>query len=180
MKIFPPRVMTLTTPAASDPLTLAEAKLFLRVDGSEEDSLVSDLIVAATQSAENYLRQSLITQSWTLEQQYAPGVSVSLPLGPVQTVSQVSIVLEDVTTVLASDTYELTADKRALALTQAATADRIVVEYVAGYGDASAVPGAIKQGILQQLSYLFHHREQGEAYAAQAVQLWQPMREVGI
>ena len=59
------RLERITAPA-SEPVTLAEAKLYLRVDGTSEDSLISDLIVAARLSEETWLKLSLITHSWKL------------------------------------------------------------------------------------------------------------------
>lgn len=59
--------LTLITPPAEEPVSLADAKLYLRIDIAEEDSLVSSLIVAARVYCENYLRQALITQTWRLD-----------------------------------------------------------------------------------------------------------------
>lgn len=52
-----------TSPPASEPVTLEEVKLFLKVDDGTDDSLITSLIVAAREAAENYLRKSLITQT---------------------------------------------------------------------------------------------------------------------
>ncbi len=40
-------------------VTLKEAKLFLRIDGNEEDALVSSLIIMATELVEGILRRKL-------------------------------------------------------------------------------------------------------------------------
>jgi len=40
-------------------ISLAEAKLFLRIDGDEEDNLVSSLIIMATELVEGILRREL-------------------------------------------------------------------------------------------------------------------------
>ncbi|CAN5262543.1 hypothetical protein BH10PLA2_BH10PLA2_00570 [soil metagenome] len=40
--------------------------MWAKIDDSSEDALVSQLIVAARMAAEEYLRRSLITQSWKL------------------------------------------------------------------------------------------------------------------
>ncbi|MEQ1790660.1 MAG: head-tail connector protein, partial [Rickettsiales bacterium] len=60
------RLLERISAPATEPITLAEAKLYLRVDSSSEDNLITDLIVAARMSAEAWLKNSLISQSWKL------------------------------------------------------------------------------------------------------------------
>ena len=45
---------SVVTPAASEPITLTEAKNFLRVDGSDDDALITALISAAREMCEQY------------------------------------------------------------------------------------------------------------------------------
>ena len=63
---------------ATEPVSLAEAKLHLRVDFSDDDALISAYIIAARQKAESITRRALITQSWNLvmDQFPAPGVNI--------------------------------------------------------------------------------------------------------
>lgn len=51
---------------ASEPLTLQEAKLYLRVETPEEDDLLLGLISAARFDAENRTNRALVTQKWEL------------------------------------------------------------------------------------------------------------------
>jgi hypothetical protein len=55
--------IVLTSAPAGEPITLAEAKAWLRVDGTEEDVLISALIEAARTHVENFTRRALVTQS---------------------------------------------------------------------------------------------------------------------
>ena len=45
---------SVVTPAASEPITLTEAKNFLRVDGTDDDTLITALISAAREMCESY------------------------------------------------------------------------------------------------------------------------------
>ena len=51
----------IVTPAATEAITLSEAKNFLRVDHSDDDALISALISAARQMCESYTRRILVT-----------------------------------------------------------------------------------------------------------------------
>ena len=57
-------MQTQLTPPAAEPLTLAEAKLHLRVDAdiTDDDSLITALIVTARQQAEHRTGRSLVSQ----------------------------------------------------------------------------------------------------------------------
>jgi uncharacterized phiE125 gp8 family phage protein len=56
----------LVTGPAEEPVSLAEAKSFLRVDSSSEDLFITSLIKAATQFAEKATGRVFITQTWDL------------------------------------------------------------------------------------------------------------------
>lgn len=53
----------LAAPAA-EPITLAEAKLYLRVEHADDDALITALIAAARTHVETRTRRALITQTW--------------------------------------------------------------------------------------------------------------------
>jgi uncharacterized phiE125 gp8 family phage protein len=55
-----------TTPPAVEPVSLAEAKLHLRVDITDDDALITGLIQGARYAAENMCRRVMVTQSWGL------------------------------------------------------------------------------------------------------------------
>lgn len=63
------------TAPAVEPLTLTEAKDFLRVSGSDDDTLITSLIVAARLAVEQYTNRKLITQTWDLWMDDFPGTS---------------------------------------------------------------------------------------------------------
>ena len=58
--------LVLTSGPAVEPVTLAEAKAHLRVDGSAEDRLIASLILTSRLHIEAALGLALITQSWRL------------------------------------------------------------------------------------------------------------------
>lgn len=106
--------LRLVTPPASEPLTLAEAKEYLRVTHSHEDNAITNLVAGARKWAENGCRRSFITQAWEVSFE-VPKVSgfhlladsqriedpdeilpyAKLPRGPVASVTEVSVFNED-------------------------------------------------------------------------------------
>lgn len=177
------RLLTRTSAPATEPLTLAEAKLYLRVDNTDEDTLISDLIVAARMMAETWLRRSLITQAWKIA--YDDGIpeDVQLPMGPVNSVSSVVAVNRDASVqVIDSAGYWLDAAQNRLMLDNPLLGFRIEITYATGYGDAAAVPTPIKQGMLAHIAALYDSRgENGEtSLPEQAAALYAPFREMSL
>ncbi|MDJ0449241.1 head-tail connector protein [Methylocystis sp. JR02] len=56
--------LRLVTDAASEPVTLADAKAYCRVDLAEDDTLITSLIKAARRHVEKETGLALLTQSW--------------------------------------------------------------------------------------------------------------------
>lgn len=59
----PPR-LRLITDATAEPLSLADAKLYARVDQTAEDSMIASLITAARRRIERDTGLALLTQTW--------------------------------------------------------------------------------------------------------------------
>jgi uncharacterized phiE125 gp8 family phage protein len=68
--------LQLVTPPAEEPVSLAEAKQHLRVDGGDDDLLIGSLITAARQAAETKTDRQLITARWKLVLDAFPGPSL--------------------------------------------------------------------------------------------------------
>ncbi|MBP3955402.1 phage head-tail connector protein [Gemmata sp. G18] len=182
--------LALITPPATEPVTLAEAKAWARVDGTEEDAIFTALITAARQAAEEFLRRSLITQTWKLTLDLCAGAnkpwwdgvregamsslygglpgSVPLPKGPVQSISSVvTYDLNNAASTFAASNYRVDASGDRLLLNYGAVWPSNVrpeagceITYVAGYGAAAAVPQPIKTGILTHVAALYEQRGQ--------------------
>lgn len=57
---------SLLTPPATEPLSLADAKAFLRIDHDHDDAIISALIASARGQVEALTRSALMTQVWRL------------------------------------------------------------------------------------------------------------------
>lgn len=146
----------LVTPPAIEPITLEEAKLHLRVDGTEENSLISALITAARQKAEEYTRRAFITQTWELALDSASG-KVYLPRPPVQTIDEIMLDGE----MVAIENYIFLGENVFCPKIPlyAANPGGLVIRYTSGYGyNATNVPSAIRRAILMLVAHLYEHR----------------------
>lgn len=153
-----------------DPVTLAEAKLHLRVDAADEDSLIESLIGAAVShlDAEGVLGRALITQSWALWVGSTPG-RVRLPMGPFQSLTSVeyydtdnalqTATLADFETWLDGDFVIVKPKKDRVWPAAYLRPDAIKITYVAGHGDASTdIPEGVRQAILLLVGHWYENR----------------------
>lgn len=179
--------VAIVTPPASEPLSLAEAKLFLRVDHDAEDDLISALVVAAREAVEAYARRALITRrvvetkdQWCFDALDA----VRLQLAPVATLHEVRVSGD----VIAAETYALDAahDPPRLRFgapppSPAHAVAGIEVEYDAGYGaDADDVPEALRQAVRLALAAAYEDRHGDVALPEAARALIGPFRTLHL
>ncbi len=161
-----------------EPVSLADAKSYLRVEHTTDDTLISQLIVVARQTAERYLRQSLITQSWKMVfDDYLEPIT-PLAYAPIQSVT--SVTTYDALgqpTVISSTLYRLDASKRNLVLDVSLIASRVEIVYQAGYGAAVDVPAPIKQGMFLHIGRLYDKRDLSAHLSADIEALYRPFQE---
>lgn len=160
------QIVTFTAPA-SEPITLAEAKMHCRIDNADEDELVIMLIASVRQHAETILRRRLITQ--TLDG-YLDAFPMEIKLMPLQSVTAITYIDTDGNTqTLAADQYLVDATSQPARISRAYNVDwpdtrvqnnAVKVRFVAGYGLPAAVPQCIKSWMLVRIATLFSNRQQ--------------------
>lgn len=156
--------ITVITPAAAEPITVAEARKHCRIDAdiSEHDDLLGVFIQAARERAEQETGRALITRTVRL---IVPATArLVLRPAPLGEVTEVKLIDEDgaETTVAAGDRrLDQTGPLPVLLLnTLTAGAYALQVTMTVGYGTSGdAVPAAIRSWILMQVAALFENRE---------------------
>jgi uncharacterized phiE125 gp8 family phage protein len=160
----------LTRPPAVEPVTLAEAKAHLRIDGAEEDGLLGRLIAAARGHVEGRTRRVLIEQGWRMSLDAWPprGGAVRLAPAPLISVEAVTVYDADgLPRVLDAADYTVDAASVPGRLKVGAAGARparaingIEIDLTAGYGtDGAAVPADLRQAVLMLVAHWFEHRE---------------------
>lgn len=164
--------LALTSAPAVEPVSLAEVKAHLRVDGDTEDDLIGALITAARSWVERQYGLSLISQGWLFYLDRVPeGGAVALPLGPLQSVESVTLHAEDGgAAALDADDYAYDAISKPARLIFKSVSgvaslrrlNGIEIAYRCGFGDeAEDVPGPIRQALLLSIAHWFERREPG-------------------
>jgi uncharacterized phiE125 gp8 family phage protein len=163
--------LTLTTPPAIEPVTLAQAKAHLKIDTTDDDALVTALIPAARARAEWHTGRALVTQGWTLWLDAWPDI-IAIPLPPLQAVASVTAYArDDSSRVLDPATYIVDLAANRLALKQSIAPpsnlrrlNAVAIAFTAGHGDAAEdVPAPLREAILELVTFLYENR--GEAPA---------------
>ncbi len=141
------------TPPAVTPVSLDTAKEHLRVDGTDEDNLITLQLKAATMRAENITGRALITQQLEERFRCAAG-EVELTRWPVQSVQSVTV------NGVAVDGSAYSAELGDNAMLSGLPKGDVIVSYTAGFGDdGSAVPEPIQQWILATVGTFYENRE---------------------
>jgi uncharacterized phiE125 gp8 family phage protein len=160
----------LTNPPLAEPVTLAEAKAHLRLDGDAEDALLTKLIAAARRHVEAATGLALMAQGWSHFLDQGPdGPMVALPLAPVMSIDEVRIYGEDDEASLLDPAHyygDLSARPARLVLRRdrlwprpGRVANGIEIKVTAGFGEeAGDVPEDLRLAILRLVVSWFEHR----------------------
>lgn len=158
----------LVTGPSSEPITLAEAKLYLRVDDTTEDALITAIITAARRKFENDTYHYLMPQTWEL---YLNANELNA--------EQISINKSDITAISSVKYYDQTNTQQTLSTDDYQTAiegrpysikittmpqiynrlNAMVIRFTLGYANAAAVPEDIKTAIKTLIGTLYENRQ---------------------
>jgi len=178
--------LQLVSPPAEEPVSLADAKLHLRVDFTDDDALISALITAARQAAETITGRQIVTARWKLVLDSFPGPSLmGVPAGspftlpghailitkcPVQSVVSIQYLdMASTLQVMPATDYALDLACEPARVTPVfgkiwpitlPQIGAVSVTFDTGYGAAAAVPEGIKSWIKLRVGSLYAHREE--------------------
>jgi uncharacterized phiE125 gp8 family phage protein len=161
-----------TTAPTTEPVSLTEAKLHLRVDHTTDDDLITDLIKVAREWCEAYEGRAYMTQTITAYMDRFCG-EILLPRPPLLSVTSVKYYdVSDSQQTLSSSNYDVdtTAEPGRITLAYGYTwpatlpdENAIEIIYKAGYSvtadDATSVPSRVKTAIKLIIGHLYENRE---------------------
>jgi uncharacterized phiE125 gp8 family phage protein len=159
----------LLTPPALEPVSLADAKHFLRVEHDDDDDVIAALIAAARVHIEAQTRRALIEQTWRLTRDVWPAAG-RLPLlpAPLQDITAIRVFDADgMPQLLDVDDFAIDrasapavlAFARGTPPAQGKLAAGIEIDIVAGYGDEpDDVPAPLRQAIRMLVAHWYENR----------------------
>lgn len=158
-----------TADATEEPITLQQAKDWLRVDLDVDDAVIAALITAARQQVERDTGRVCSTQTWALGLDAVPAGAITLPVGPVLSVSSVVVYAPDNTaSTVAATVYRLDADSRPARLvlqtdqswpTDVRAENALVVTFTAGMTASDTAQTPLLQAMLFLVSHWYANRE---------------------
>jgi uncharacterized phiE125 gp8 family phage protein len=161
----------LASAPATYPITTSEAKSQLRIDISDDDTLIDTYIGTATAWCEEVCRAKFITQTWDFWYQNWPGENkITVMFPPLQSVTHLKYYEDDGTEyTFASSNYHVNTysrygeivlkDSISWPSTTLRMVNGFVIRAIVGYGNAAAVPLNIKQAIKLLVGEMYENRE---------------------
>ena len=156
-----------------EPVSLADAKQWLRVDGTAEDELISALITSARLVVEAHTRLLFVTQTWrALYDNWPSGEAIQIPLAPLLSLDSVKVYdAAGVGSIIPAASYVLDYSpmgaRMAFLTTPPAPGRKLAgieLQMILGFGPAAAdVPPTLRQAIKMLAARWFENR--GDALA---------------
>jgi Phage QLRG family, putative DNA packaging. len=151
------------TAEGDEPVILADAKEYLKIDVDEDNALLMELITAARQMCEGYLNMSLIERTVSVWIRAGLG-EMPLPYGPIRDIDSLVITNLNDEAVTVTSGYNIKYD--VFPVIGNYTCD-VKAVYDAGY-ESGTLPLRFKNGILQQLAWLYANRGDSEKLSQMA------------
>lgn len=157
----------LLTPPEAEPLSVSDAKAYLRVETDDDDVLIASLIAAARSHVEALGRCALLTQNWRLVlDSWPPDGRIKPKLAPLSAVAAARV-YDGAGTAHAADVESFVLDAaqgviavRPCVMPQPGRVTAgIEIDVIAGFGDAgSDVPQALMQALRMLLAHWYDNR----------------------
>jgi len=150
---------------SADIVTLADAKLFLRVDFTEDDVLIQSLIDAAVSMAEKAMNRDLLTTTWINHRDSFTLQDLTLRRGEFQSLVQIEFLSDGSFVVLANTEYVVSIGGTfgVICEIDPPTIDNecnsVKITFKTGFGDdATFIPEDIKTAIKMDVTNMYNNR----------------------
>lgn len=170
-----------TTLPDSEPISLDEAKGYLKVDGTSDDTYITSLITTSRRMCEAYTGLSFVTQERQIKLDRFPvsdrsrGNEITIPYGPVQSIDSVKYLNTDnvLTTMAEGTDYVVDTDSEICRIFPVSSNEltcwpstrnlpnAVTVAYTAGFDDVSGIPlpKEVTEAMYKQIASMYENRQ---------------------
>ncbi len=159
-------------------INLTVAKQYLRVDHSEDDELIQEMIDTVLNIAEDYLGKTLVIATWktTIFNNFSE--TINILRSPLNNIIQFKIYKSNNEIIyLNDDCYFVDYQFEKIKILQPLSAAKIEITYQTGY---ETLPLPLKQGMLEHLAKIYDLRGVDQAIPLSARSLYQPYKRVRL
>lgn len=135
----------------TEPVTLAEAKAWLKVESDDDDLIIAMLITAARQYCEGFVSQSFVERTVTaivVNELVLNGRGIRLPYGPQGEIISMTDIDGDAIT-----DYDIIGES--FLQVRSPVSSWLKIVYTAGY---AVLPKQFKTAVLEEIAWLYQHR----------------------
>ena len=161
-------LLKVITRDATSAITSAAAKLHLRIDGSSEDTWLTQALASVHRMAEAELRRAVMPITYELQLDAFPAAEIELPQPAASITSITYTDSAGSAQTLSSGAYRLVGNDDSAAVFPAVSGaawpitgtapDAVRVRFVGGWADAASVPAPVVSWMLLQLGALYENR----------------------
>lgn len=165
------RPILITAPTL-EPVSLAEAKAWLREDASDEDQLIQTLLVSARMTLEAWTRCFFITQGWRMVCDNWPplkdnSLTIDIAFAPFRAITAIRVYdRNDVASLVEPSTYRVGSSNQVGRILFNSTLpapgrviDGVEIDFTVGYGSTPAhTPEPLRRAILLLVAHWREHR----------------------
>lgn len=177
--------IVVSTAPATEPISVAEAKTHLRIDHTDDDTLLGTYIQAARELVEAFTGRRMITRTEKLFlDDFPPCDGIVIPVAPVRAVDSVKTYDDaDAATTFAASNYVTDLNGHVGAVVLKSTAawpalaaaprpiNAVEVQFQSGYASAAAVPEAMKLAVKLLVGHMYENREATSPLTIQQIPL---------
>ncbi len=160
--------LVVTTAPAEEPVTTAEAALWIRYTDSLQTDVITALVTAARLDVESWTNRTMVSTGYDFSTTDLFD-EIFIPTSTIIAVSAITYQdLDDATQALSSTLYKIDNQSVSNKIYRSRLESypdvlvqplAVVVSFTAGYADAAAVPENLKTVIKMRVAELFEHRE---------------------
>jgi len=142
------------------PITVKEAKLYLKIDHDIEDLLIEDMIKAAVNSFEDVTATALIPQVWKVIYKDIDRNIIDIPIKPVANILNISTINSNHQI---SKITNYTLINNSLFFNISFPSQILIIEFQAGT-EINFIPENIKLSLLEHIAFLYENRGENNQF----------------